>query len=174
MADGIVEEEVRPATTAAGRLIERAIRLTALAGGLLLAALAGMQVTSIVLRAVISKPIPGDFELIQIGSAVVVFCFLPMALYYRHNFAVTLFSDRLPVRARRGLRALGSILLLVIAALILWRTAIGGSDLRAVGEHTMVLQFRLWWAFIPIVVALVVLVVAAIAAALRDVREIST
>lgn len=174
MADGVVEEEVRPASSAAGRLIERAIRITALAGGLLLAALAAMQVTSIVLRAVTSKPIPGDFELIQIGSAVVVFCFLPMALYYRHNFAVTLFSDRLPGRARRGLRALGSILILAIAALILWRTAIGGSDLRAVGEHTMVLQFRLWWAFIPIVAALAVLVVGAAAAVLRDVREIST
>jgi TRAP-type C4-dicarboxylate transport system permease small subunit len=174
VADGAVEEEVRPASSAAGRLIERAIRVTALAGGLLLAALAAMQVTSIVLRAVTSKPIPGDFELIQIGSAVVVFCFLPMALYYRHNFAVTLFTDRLPIRARRGLRAFGSIILLIIAALILWRTAIGGGDLRAVGEHTMVLQFRLWWAFVPIVAALVVLVIAAAAAALRDVRETST
>jgi TRAP-type C4-dicarboxylate transport system permease small subunit len=133
-----------------------------------------MQVVSIVLRAVAGRPIPGDFELIQLGAAVVVFCFLPMALYYRHNFAVTLFSDKLPRRARLCLRAVGSALMLVIAALLLWRTAIGGIELRGVGEHTMVLQIRIWWAFVPIVAALAVLVAASVAAVVRDFRETAT
>jgi TRAP-type C4-dicarboxylate transport system permease small subunit len=174
MADGAADDEVRPAETIAGRSIERVIRGFALLGGILLTALALMQVVSITLRAVIRRPIPGDVELIQLGAAVVVFCFLPMALYYRHNFAVTLFTDRLPRRARLLLRAVGSAAMLAIAVLLLWRTALGGIDIRAAGEHTMVLQFRIWWAFVPVVAALAVLVAAAVAALVRDTRETVT
>lgn len=161
----------RPATSVAGRWIERAVRALALFGGLLLASLAVMQVVSILLRATIGKPIPGDFELIQIGAAVVVFAFLPMAHLYQHNFAVTLFTTKLPPRARAILDLIGSAALLAIAVLLLWRMAEGGASMKAIGEYTMVLNFRLWWAFIPILISLVVLVAAAAMVLARDFRE---
>lgn len=164
------EGAYRPAESAAGRWIERAVRALALLGGVLLAALAVMQVVSIAMRAAIGKPIPGDFELIQLGSAVVVFCFLPMAHLYRHNFSVTLFTDRLPRRARALMELIGSVAMLVIAALLLWRMSVGGRDMFVIGEHTMVLNFRIWWVFVPIVFALAVLVAAAALALVRDVR----
>jgi TRAP-type C4-dicarboxylate transport system permease small subunit len=165
------EGEYRPAESAVGRWIERAVRGLALFGGLLLASLAAMQVLSIVLRATVGKPIPGDFELIQIGSAVVVFCFLPMAHLHRHNFAVTLFTDRLPRRTRAVMELIGSVAMLAIAALLLWRMSIGAGGMHATREHTMVLNFELWWAFVPILIALAVLVAAAAMALAHDLHR---
>jgi TRAP-type C4-dicarboxylate transport system permease small subunit len=174
VSEDVADDEIRPAASAAGRSVERVIRGLALLGGVLLAGLALMQVVSIILRAVLGTPVPGDFELIQLGAAVVVFCYLPMAHYYRHNFSVTLFTDRSPRHVRLLLRAVGSAAMLVIAALLLWRSAVGGSELRDAGEHTMVLQLRIWWAFVPIVIALAVLVLAAVVVVVRDIRETVT
>lgn len=165
------QSDYRPATTAAGRWVEGVVRLLALFGGILLALLAIMQVVSVAARAIIGKPVPGDFELIQIGAAVVVFAFLPMAHLHRHNFAVTLFTDRLSRRARSLMTLIGSAAMLVIAVIIAWRMCIGGGDLARSGEHTMVLQFKLWWAFVPILFSLAVLVAASIVAFLGDVAE---
>jgi TRAP-type C4-dicarboxylate transport system permease small subunit len=165
------EGAYRPAESAVGRWIERAARALALLGGVLLAGLALMQVVSITLRAVIGKPIPGDFELIQVGSAVVVFCFLPMAHLHRHNFAVTLFTDRLGPRARALMELIGSLAMLVIAGLLLWRMAVGAESMHALREHTMVLNFQLWWAFVPILAALAVLVASAALVLARDLRR---
>lgn len=165
------QTDYRPATSAAGRWVEGVVRLLALFGGVLLALLAIMQVVSVAARAVLGKPISGDFELIQIGAAVVVFAFLPMAHLHRHNFAVTLFTERLSRRVRSAMTLIGSAAMLVIAAVIAWRMCIGGGDLARSGEHTMVLQFKLWWAFVPILFSLAVLVAAAVVAFASDLAE---
>jgi TRAP-type C4-dicarboxylate transport system permease small subunit len=106
-----------------------------------------------------------------VGSAVVVFCFLPMAHLHRHNFSVTLFTDRLSGRARSLMELIGSIAMLVIAALLLWRMTVGGLSMHGLREHTMVLNFQLWWAFVPIVLALAVLVASAARVLAQDLRR---
>lgn len=172
MSEDQTTENDRPAVTEAGRWTDRIVRGLALIGGLLLAALGIMQVLSIVLRASIGKPIQGDFELIQLGTAVVVFCFLPISILHRHNFIVSLLTDHLPARAQRVLAAIASIVFLAIAAILLWRMSLGSIEIRAVGEHTLVLGLPIWWALVPIMVAVVILVVASAAAVRRDLGEL--
>ena len=60
--------------------IYRVSRWTALAGGLLLVALMLMVVISVIGRALIGiglGPVPGDFELVEIGVGIAVFFFMP-------------------------------------------------------------------------------------------------
>ena len=60
-----------------GRALTQACRLLALAGGAVLLGIVGLTVVSIVLRELSGRPIPGDYELVEVGCAVAVFAFLP-------------------------------------------------------------------------------------------------
>ena len=50
--------------------------------------------------------IPGDFELVQMATALAVFAFLPLCQAHRGNIIVDTFTTRLPRRVRNALDAL--------------------------------------------------------------------
>ena len=52
----------------------------AIAGGTTLIILITLVVTSIIGRAIFSRPVPGDFEIVAVGTAISVFLFLPYLL----------------------------------------------------------------------------------------------
>lgn len=170
MSDLVKSDQSGPVAAPAGPL-GRVVRLLALVGGWLLVFLGLMQVASIILRALTGSPIPGDFEMIQLGTAIVVFCFLPITQLGRHNFAVTFVTDWLPTRARTRLALIGSLLMTLIALLLAWRTPVGGADMRRVAEHSMILEIPVWWAFVPISLALLCLVAASVATLVQDLRR---
>ena len=72
----------------------------ALIGGVLLIALATMVVVSVTLRSdLVGKAgVPGDFELVQMATAVAAFCFLPLCQLKRGNIFVDTFTLKLPQR----------------------------------------------------------------------------
>ncbi len=61
---------------------------------------------SVLGRWLFSTPIPGDFELAQIGTAIAVFAFLPYCQIVRGNIVVDTFTSRLPARFRGRMDAL--------------------------------------------------------------------
>lgn len=126
-------------------------------GGLTLLAMMLMTVASVTLRGVIGKPIPGDFELVEIGSAVAIFCFLPWCQATGGNVAVDFFTQKAGPRAMHLMEALGSLIYLLIAALLLWRLIHGGLEMRQYGEQTMVLALPVWWSFVIIIPAMALL-----------------
>ena len=73
---------------------DRAVEIVALIGGVLLVALATMVVVSVTLRSdlVGSAGVPGDFELVQMATAVAAFCFLPYCQLRRGNIFVDTFT----------------------------------------------------------------------------------
>ena len=71
------EAQAGAAPDAAGKWLGRICRWFAVVGGVVLVAMTLMSVGSIVGRSLFGKPIPGDFELIQIGCAICVAAFLP-------------------------------------------------------------------------------------------------
>jgi TRAP-type C4-dicarboxylate transport system permease small subunit len=137
-----------------------ACRWTAIAGGAVLLAITLLTVASVVLREVTGRPIPGDFELVEIGCAVAVFAFLPYCQMIGGNVLVEFVTARAPVRVQAALDALAQLAYTLIAALLAWRLALGGADLKAYGETTMVLGVPVWWAFVPIVPTTVLLALA--------------
>ena len=101
-----------------GRVLDGLARGLALLGGVVLAGVAAMTVVSVIGRALVGYglgPVPGDFELVQIGCAIAVFSFMPWCQLNRGHVTVDLLVERLPLRMQRGLRVLGELALLVLA-----------------------------------------------------------
>jgi TRAP-type C4-dicarboxylate transport system permease small subunit len=126
--------------TASG--FDRTVQAVALLGGALLIALATTIVVSVTLRSdlVGTAGVPGDFELVQMATAVAAFCFLPWCQLRRGNIFVDTFTLKLPSRWQRGIDATWDIVYALAMALIAWRLGVGARAAFASGENTMVLQ----------------------------------
>jgi TRAP-type C4-dicarboxylate transport system permease small subunit len=142
-----------------GRLLHRAATGIALVGGLVLFALTLLTVISVVGRAVFSAPIPGDFELVELGMAVAIFAFLPYCQIVRGNVIVDLFTTKASARTKALLDGVGNLLFTAIAALLTWRVALGALEIRSYHETTMVLQVPVWWGYVPAVAFLAFLTI---------------
>jgi TRAP-type C4-dicarboxylate transport system permease small subunit len=121
---------------------DRVVRLVALLGGGLLIALSIMVVVSVTLRSdlVGAAGVPGDFELVQMATAVAAFCFLPYCQLKRGNIFVDTFTLKLPKSWQRGIDAVWDVVYGLAMVLIAWRLGVGARAALASGENTMVLQ----------------------------------
>ncbi|MCR9086277.1 MAG: TRAP transporter small permease [Rhodobacteraceae bacterium] len=152
-------------------------RVLALVGGVVVLGMACITVVSVTGRALSGvgfSPVPGDFELVELGCAVAVFCFLPWCQVTRAHVRVDLIGPFVPHAVYRWLGWLGDLVLTGMLGLLLtrlWegfgeRFPYGGEALRsAVGfgpppffaETTYELQLPLW---IPYAVAVTGLALA--------------
>jgi TRAP-type C4-dicarboxylate transport system permease small subunit len=128
-------------------------------GGLILIAIATMTVVSVVGRAFFASPILGDVELVQLGSAVVVSCFLPYTQFRRANIIVDFFTTGASARTQRRMDLLGTALYTIVLALVLWRVAAGGVAMREAGEASMLMGLPLWIPYILMLPGLALCVV---------------
>jgi TRAP-type C4-dicarboxylate transport system permease small subunit len=165
------EAGIRP-TDPVGRLVFDVSRALALAGGGVLALMAAMTAVSVTGRSFFAAPIPGDFELIEIGLSVAVFAFLPYCQIARANVIVDFFTQAAPARVKAFLDAIGSLMFALIAGLLLWRHGLGAIDMYQAGETTMILTVPRWWTF-PVAVACLALLLAGCLYTLwRSIREV--
>jgi TRAP-type C4-dicarboxylate transport system permease small subunit len=151
------------------------VRAWALVGGLVLLGLVLLTGTSVVLDLLFGRPIPGDFELVEILCAVSAFAFLPWCQLSRGHVNVDLFTTRAPPALQRGLDALGSLLMLGLALLLLWRMSLGGMSYYDpyFPERTPILGIPLWWAFPPAIVSLALWAAASLVTLVEDLRRMS-
>ena len=136
----------------------------------LVGAAALVTVLSIVGRNLGWGPIPGDTELVALGSALAFFAGLPWCQVQRGHVTVALARRWLAPRAVQCLDTGASCLLAVVALLLAWRMYLGGEDLRVWQESTMVLGIALWWLFPAIVFSLVLLAAVSFTSASRAER----
>ncbi len=130
-----------------GRLLRRLCDLNAAIGGLVLVAMAAMTTVSVVGRAFFAHPILGDVELVQLGSAVVVACFLPCTQFRRANLIVDFFTSNASAGAQRRMDAFGTLLYTLVMALVLWRVGAGALAMHASQESSMLMSLPLWWPY---------------------------
>lgn len=126
------------------RVLTRLCDACAAVGGLMLLAIASMTVVSVVGRALLAHPILGDVELVQLGAAVVVSCFLPYTQFRRANIIVDFFTTGASVATQRRMDALGTLLYTAVMALVCWRVAAGGVAIRDTQESSMLMNLPLW------------------------------
>jgi len=128
---------------------DRLARGIALLGGAVLVALSITVVVSVTLRSDLigAAGVPGDFELVQMATAIAAFCFLPWCQLRRGNIFVDTFTLKLPLRWQRRIDALWDIIYGLVMVLISWRLAVGARAAFATGENSMVLQVP---SYIPI------------------------
>lgn len=149
-------------TDPVGRVLFDISRLVAVFGGVVLFAMAWLTGVSVIGRAAWSAPIPGDFELVSIGTGIAIFAFLPYCQITRSNVIVDFFMVRAPTRAKTVCDALGALLYLAIGALLTWRLILGGLDMYRYSERTMTVNFPRWTTF-PISALLMMLLVVVVA-----------
>lgn len=140
------------ALTAVGAVLERVCGAVAVLGGVALLAMIVVSVISIVGRSILpglagvvglefrAASIPGDVELVQIGTGIAVFSFLPFCQLRRGNVIVDFFTAGAALRVRAGLDLLGNAIFTLLAGVIAWRLVHGLLDKLAYNDTTMVLR----------------------------------
>lgn len=127
-----------------GRLLVWLCKLCSVLGGLVFVALVNMSIVSIVGRKVASTPVPGDLELMQMGSAVGAAAFFAYCHMTRNDVKVDFFTQKMSARSVALLDAVGSLLMGLFGALITWRTWVGAMNLKEYGETSAILGWPIW------------------------------
>lgn len=127
-----------------GAQLHRLANGFAIGGGFVLAAMVVLVVVSILGRALLSSPVPGDFEIVALGTAVAIFLFLPYCYMQKGNVAVDIFISRMPAGVQRAMDAFAAALFGAVAALLAWRSAFGLADTVRNGDISMILGFPVW------------------------------
>jgi TRAP-type C4-dicarboxylate transport system permease small subunit len=150
--------------------IDRIARALAVAGGVLMLATAIMVFCSVLGRWLLKAGVKGDFEMVQIATAVAVFAFLPLCQWRRGNVFVDTFTLKTPAAFNRVLDALWDLVYAGFAALIAWRLALGALDAIRSNTSSMVLAIPTGWAIAVASVMAGFLVVVTVASAYRMFR----
>ncbi len=136
----------RAPTDPLGALLFRLARGFALAGGIVLVAMMLMSLVSIVGRAALNKPLPGDYELVQLGCAIAVAAFLPFCQMRGGHVLVDFFTANSRPAVRAALDTLGALLLAIAAAVFTWRLFAGAVSMKVANDQTTILEIPTWWA----------------------------
>ncbi|TVT58662.1 MAG: TRAP transporter small permease [Azoarcus sp. PHD] len=145
-----------------GRSISTACALLAVLGGVFFLAEALMSVTSVIGRALFNLPVPGDYELVQMLSAMGVAMCLPYCQLKRGHVFVDFFTVWAPSSLKRVLDAIAALLLAAMSFLLAWRTWEGMLEMREYGETSMVIALPVWWGYVPVAPSFALLGIAAL------------
>jgi TRAP-type C4-dicarboxylate transport system permease small subunit len=118
--------------------------ILAYVGGAIVSALGIMSAISIIGRSAISRPVTGDFELVEIGIAVAGSLFLPYCQLTSGHIVVDFFTQRASPRTIRILDQFGALLMAIMLLVVGWRTAVAAIDIARSGETSMLLGFPTW------------------------------
>jgi TRAP-type C4-dicarboxylate transport system permease small subunit len=145
------------------KLIYGLSRAMAWLGAVVLTLIAAMSVVSIIGRALSGfgfGPVPGDFELVEAGTALAVFCFLPWCHLKGGHAVVDMLWNSYPPGLQRVLTVLTDALMFVVWALLVWRMSVAMGEYRHNNEVTFILQMPVWWGYAASMPAAVIGVVA--------------
>lgn len=118
----------RHAEWATDRVLGRLARGLAYVGGTVLTLVAVIVCVSIIGRKLDAfglGPVPGDYELVEMGTAFAIFAFLPWCQYARGHVAVALLTDRFGAHLSRMFALIADALIALVAVVILWRLYLG-------------------------------------------------
>ena len=132
-----------------------------------------MTVASVLGRAVLRSPVPGDVELTQFGVALAISLSLPWCQLRGANIIVDFFTQGLRARRQRWLDGIGALLLAMMCALLAWRTSVGAFAVAEAGETSMILALPMWWAYASLAPGLALAALIALLQAARHWRGLA-
>lgn len=156
----------------------------ALAGGAILIGLTALSVVSILGRWLSGfdgladlagrwlGPVPGDFELVEMGTAAAVFAFLPYCQLTRGHVTVDVFTMWAGPRLKAFLTLVADLLFAAVSGVLAWRVVLGLLDKARYGESSMILAVPLWWGYVPAAAFLTLLCVTCLHTARIAAREL--
>ena len=135
-----------------GRHLQRLFGGAAIVAGMILCAIVLMTIVSVVGRGGFNAPVTGDYELVEMATAVAVFLMLPYVQFNRGHVAVGLLTDRASLPVRKGLELLANLIMTFAAIFIAWRTQIALGDKLDNGEVSYLLGVPRWVPFLGAVI----------------------
>jgi len=140
------------ANTGFGAWLRRLSAWFAIGGGLMLVAMILLVVVSVLGRALFLLPVPGDFEIVALGTGIAIFLFLPYCYLQRGNVAVDVFIRNLSPAVQRGTDIVASIVFALVGGLFAWRMLFGLLDTFRYQDISMIVGVPIWWVY-PFAVA---------------------
>lgn len=148
MSDSLSVDTTRP-TDPVGRLLDAIARAFAICSGLMLVSMALMSLYSIVGRSFFDQPLMGDYELVQMMSAVAVTMALPYCQMVGGHVIVDFFTTRNSPRTNAVLDIIAALLLSLCAFVLAWRVTIATFDFVQNHDASMLLNLPTWWGYAP-------------------------
>lgn len=105
-----MSETVKARHSQGGEPLQALVQWLAIAGGVVLLAVAGLVTANVAARGTLDTSIDGTFDLVKIGSALCVFLCLPICQARRGNIMVDTFTMKLPAGMRHSLDALWDLI----------------------------------------------------------------
>jgi TRAP-type C4-dicarboxylate transport system permease small subunit len=149
----------------------------AYAGGAVLLIIVALSCASIIGRVFVPfdigiGPIPGIYDVTEIGMAAAIFTFLPWAQLREEHAKVDLFATVIPRKMDRFLGLVFNIAMLIVAAVGSWRLYLGMQDKLSYGETTLIAQIPVWQGYAAGLVGAVGFVVISAFCVLRSARRL--
>lgn len=120
MAEAMDQPYVAP-TGPVGKSIEWACAAMAILAGVMFCIESVMSVVSVVGRASIGEPVPGDYELVQMLSAMGIAMCLPYCQLKKGHVFVDFFTLWAPAGLKRLLDSIAALLMAFCAFVLAWR-----------------------------------------------------
>ena len=133
-----------------GRFLYDLAYILAILGGIILVIVILINFISILSRIIFLNPLVGDFELVEIGSAIAISSFLPLCHLKKGNVIVDFITAKLNFKKIAFLDCVSSVIYGLIALFFTWRMFFGAKDMYSYQEETMLLQFPIWIPFLPV------------------------
>ena len=133
-----------------GRFLYDTAYILAILGGLILVIVILINFVSILSRIIFLNPLVGDFELVEIGSAIAISSFLPLCHLKKGNVIVDFITAKLNFKKVAFLDCISSMMYGLLALFFTWRMIFGARDMFNYQEETMLLQFPIWIPFLPV------------------------
>tara|TARA_Y100000766_G_scaffold280385_1_gene290133 strand:- start:579 stop:1085 length:507 start_codon:yes stop_codon:yes gene_type:complete len=124
-----------------GRFLYDLAYILAILGGIILVIVILINFVSILSRIIFLNPLVGDFELVEIGSAIAISSFLPLCHLKKGNVIVDFITAKLNFKKIAFLDCVSSVFYGLIALFFTWRMFFGAKDMYNYQEETMLLQF---------------------------------
>lgn len=164
------EAESGPASSAPNSIV-RLARAIAVGGGLLTLGIAILVTASVIGRRIWGQPVPGDFEFVQMATAVTLFAFLPLCQSHRGNIAVDTFTSRLPHTWQRWLDSAWDLTYAAFMTMISFGLFRAAFEARGYGTTTMVLGLPIWPAMTISALLCAVVALVALTTMARVIRD---
>ena len=130
-------------------------RVFAILAGVLLTFITLMTCYSIVGREFLGSALLGDFELSGAATGAAIAMFMPWCQAKRGNIIVDFFTTSTSEKTQSRLDAFGTLLYTLVLGLVAWRVAVGGIDIKANQETSMLMALPLWIPYMLMVPGLV-------------------
>jgi TRAP-type C4-dicarboxylate transport system permease small subunit len=174
MNDRPAAEPAPPSLDESRRIIGPFARLAerlALLGGLVSLSVACLVVVSVLGRWLVARPVTGDFDLVQMATAVSVFAFLPLTQARRSNIMVDTFTSWLPHPLQRAIDTLWDLVYAGMAVLMTYCLVNGTLGEWRTGTTAQMIPLPTWPAIAACAMMCAVLAIVAVATAIARSRS---